>query len=66
MRNAYNILVGTPEVKRPLERTWRGWEDNIKINLREIGSEVVDWMHLAEDRDPWRALVNMVINFQIP
>jgi hypothetical protein len=53
MRNAYNILVGKLERKRSLGRPWRGWEDNIRMNLREIGWEGVDWMHLAHGRDYW-------------
>jgi hypothetical protein len=51
MRNAYNILVGKLEGKRSLGRYRRGWEDNIRIDLREIGWEVVDWTHLVQDRD---------------
>jgi hypothetical protein len=62
MRNSYKILVGNPEVKRPLGRDRRRWEDNIKMDLLEIGLEGVDWMHLAQDRDRWRAFVNMVVN----
>jgi hypothetical protein len=44
----------------------RGWEDNIKMDLEEIGCEVVDWIHLAQDRDQWRALVNTVMKFRVP
>jgi hypothetical protein len=51
MRNAYNILVGKPEGKRPGGRRRSRWEDNIRMDLREIGWEVVDWMRLAQDRD---------------
>jgi hypothetical protein len=51
VRNAYNILVGKPEGKIPLGRPRHRWEDNIRMYLREIGWEVVDWMHLAQDRD---------------
>jgi hypothetical protein len=51
MRNAYRLLVGKPGGKRPLGRPKHRWEDNIRRNLREIGWEVVDWMHLAQDRD---------------
>jgi hypothetical protein len=50
---AYNILVGRPEGRRPLGRPRRRWEDNIKMNLGEIGFGVVDWIHLAQDRDRW-------------
>jgi hypothetical protein len=62
MRGAYNILVGRPEARRPLGRPRRRWEDNIEIDLREIGFGVVDWIHLAQDRDRWRAVVNTVMN----
>jgi hypothetical protein len=63
MRGAYNILVGGPEGRRPLGRPRRRWEDNIKMDLREIGFEDVDW---AQDRDRWRALVNTVMNLRVP
>jgi hypothetical protein len=58
VRSAYNILVGRPEGRRPLRRPKRRWEDNIELDLREIGFGDVDWIHLAQDRDRWRALVN--------
>jgi hypothetical protein len=64
--NAYKILVGKPEGKRPLGRPRRRWVDNIKIDLREIGLEGVIWIDVAQDRDQWRALVNMVMNLQVP
>jgi hypothetical protein len=63
-RNAYRILVGKPEGKRPLGRPRRWWVDNIKIDLGEIGWDGVDWIELAEDRDQWRALVNTVMNLR--
>jgi ribosome biogenesis protein Nip4 len=63
---AYNILVGRPEERRPLRRPRRIWEDNIKMELREIVFGDVDWINLAQDRDRWRALVNTVMNFQVP
>jgi hypothetical protein len=66
MRNAYRILVGKPEGKRPLERPRRRWVDNIKMNLREIGWHGMDWIDLAQDRDQWRALVNTVMNLRVP
>jgi ribosome biogenesis protein Nip4 len=66
VRGAYNILVGTPEERRPPERPRRRWEDNIKMNLREIGFGDVDWIHWAQGRDRWRALVNMVMNLRVP
>jgi hypothetical protein len=65
-RNAYNILVGKPERKRPLRRPRRRWEDNIKINLRDIAFAGVDWIHLAQDRDRWQVLVNTVMNLRVP
>jgi hypothetical protein len=64
-RNAYRILVGKPEGKRPLGRPIHRWEDNIKIDLREIGWSGMDWIDLAEDRDQWRALVNTVMNVRV-
>jgi hypothetical protein len=66
VRGAYNILVGRPEWRRPLERPRRRWEDNIKMDAREIGFEDVDWIHLAQDRDRWRTLVNTVMNLRVP
>jgi hypothetical protein len=65
MRNAYRILVGEPEGKRPLGRSRRRWED-IRMDLREIGWGGMDWIDLAQDRDKWRTLVNTVMNLQVP
>jgi hypothetical protein len=65
-RNAYRILVGRPEEKRPLGRPRRIREDNIRIDLREIGWGVMDWIDLAQDRDQWRALMNTVMNLRVP
>jgi hypothetical protein len=65
VRCAYNILVGSPEGRRPLGRHRRRWEDNIKMDHREIGFGDVDWIHLAQDRDRWRALVNKVMNLLV-
>jgi hypothetical protein len=65
VRGAYNTLVGRPEGRRPLVRPRRRWED-IKMDLREIGFGDVDWIHLAQDRDRRRALVNTVINLRVP
>jgi hypothetical protein len=62
VRVAYNILVGRPEGRRPQGRPRCRWEDNIKMDLREIGFGNVDWIHLAQDRDRWWALVNTVMN----
>jgi hypothetical protein len=64
-RNAYRILVGKPEGERPLGKPRRRWVYNIKMDLREIGWEDVDWIDLAQDRDQWRALVNMVMNLRL-
>jgi hypothetical protein len=66
VRGVYNILVGRPEGKKPLGRPRGRWEDNIKINLREIGFGDVDWIHWAQDIDRWRALVNTVMNLRVP
>jgi hypothetical protein len=66
VRGAYNILVGRPEGRRPLGRPRRRWEDNIKMDLREIRFRDVDWIHWAQDRDRWRALVNTVMNLRVP
>jgi hypothetical protein len=66
VRGAYNMLVGRAEGRRPLGRPRRRWEDNMKMDLREIGFENVDWIHLAQDRDRWRAVVNTVMNLQVP
>jgi hypothetical protein len=65
-RNAYRILVGKPEGKRPLGRPRRRWEDSIRMDLREIGWGGMDWIELAQDRDQWRALVNTVMNLRVP
>jgi hypothetical protein len=65
-KNAYRTLVGKPEGKRPLERPRRGWEDNIKMGLREIGWSGMYWIDLAQDRDQWRILVNTVMNLRVP
>jgi hypothetical protein len=65
-RNAYRILVGKPEGTRPLGRPRCRWVDNIKMNLREIGWGGVDWIDMAQDRDQWKALVNMVLNLRVP
>jgi hypothetical protein len=65
-RNAYRIFMGKSEGKRPLGRPRCRWEDNIKIDLREIGWGGMDWIDLAQDRDQWRTLVNTVMNLQVP
>jgi hypothetical protein len=65
MRNAYNILTGQPEGKRPLGIPRLRWKYNIKMDLREIGLEAVDWIHLAQNSDLWPTLVNTVLNFRV-
>jgi hypothetical protein len=65
-RNTYRLLVGNPEGKRPLGRPRHRWVDSINMYLLEIGWDGVDWIGLAEDRDKWRALVNAVMNCQVP
>ncbi|KAJ4444379.1 hypothetical protein ANN_06171 [Periplaneta americana] len=65
-RNAYRVLVVRPEGKRPLRRPKHRWEDNIKMDLREVGYDDRDWINLAQDRDQWRAYVRVAMSFQIP
>jgi hypothetical protein len=65
-RNAYRILTGEPEGKRPLGRPGRRWMNNIKIDLTEIGWGGMGWIDLAQDRDQWWALVNTVMNLRVP
>ena len=59
-------MVGKPEGKRPLGRPRHRWEDNIKMDLQEVGSGVIDWIGLAQGEDRWQALVNAVMNFGVP
>jgi hypothetical protein len=66
MRNAYKIVVGKVERKRPLGGLRHRWKVNIKMNCREMGWEFVDWIHLAQDRVQWRVLVNKVMNLRVP
>jgi hypothetical protein len=66
LRNAYNILVGKHEGKRPLGKPRRRWEDDIRMDISEIGWRGVDWMHLDQDAEQWCVLVNMVMNLRIP
>jgi hypothetical protein len=66
VRSAYNILVARPEGRRTLGRPRRRWEDNIKMDLRETGFGDSDWIHWAQNRDRWRALVNTVMNLRVP
>jgi hypothetical protein len=64
-RCAYRVLVGRPERRRPLGRPRRRWEDNIKMDLQEVGWGGMDWIDLAEDRDRWRAVVSTVMNLRV-
>jgi hypothetical protein len=66
VRGAYNILVGRREGRRPPGRPRRRWEDNIKMDHKEIGFGDVDWIQWAQDRDKWWALVNTVMNLRVP
>jgi hypothetical protein len=65
-RHVYSVSVGKPEGKRPLGRPRRRWEDNVKIDLREIGIGGANWIQLAQDMVQWRAFVNMVMNLRVP
>jgi hypothetical protein len=64
-RKACRILLGRPERKRPLGRPRRSWEDNIRMDFRDIGWGIIDWIDLVQDRNQWRALVNTVINLRV-
>jgi hypothetical protein len=65
-RGVYRVLVRKPEGKRPLGRPRRRWEDNIKIDLQEVGYEGKDWIEVFQDRGRWQALVNVVMNLRVP
>jgi len=65
-RGVYRVLVGKPEGKRPLGRHRGRWEDNIKMDLQEVGCGGMDWIELAQDRDRWRALVSVLMNLRVP
>jgi hypothetical protein len=65
-RGVHRVLVGKPKGKKPLGRPRRRWEDNIKMDLQEVGGGRGDWMELAQDRDRWRALVGTVKEFRVP
>jgi hypothetical protein len=65
-RGVYRVLVGRPEGKRLLGRPRRRWEDNIKVDLREIGIDVANWIQLTQDMVQWRAFVNTVMNLRVP
>jgi hypothetical protein len=66
LHTPYNILVGRPEGRRPLERPRCRWEGTIEMDLREIGFGDVDWIHWAQDRDRWLAIVNTAMNLRVP
>jgi hypothetical protein len=65
-RGVYRVLVGKTEANRPLGRPRRRWEDNIRMDLQEVGCGGMDWIGLAHDRDRWRAFVNAVMNLRVP
>jgi hypothetical protein len=65
-RGVYKVLVGKPEGKRPLGRPRHRWEDNIRMDLQEVGCGSMDWIGLAQDRDRWWAIVNAVMNLRVP
>jgi hypothetical protein len=64
-RGMYRVCVGKPKGKRPVGRPRHRWEDNIKIDLQEVGCGGMDWIRLAQDRESWRRIVNAVINLQV-
>ena len=66
MRDAYRILVGKPQGMRPIGRPRRRWEDNIKMNLQEVGCGYMDWIELAQGTDRCQALVNTAMNVRVP
>jgi hypothetical protein len=66
MRGVYGVWVGKPEGKSPLGRPRRRWEDNIKVDLQEMGCGVMDWIEMAQDRDRWWTFVNALMNLQVP
>jgi len=65
-RGVHSVLVGKPEGKRLLGRPRRRWEDNMKMNLQEVGEGCGDWIELAQDRDRWWGLVSTVMNLRVP
>jgi hypothetical protein len=65
-RDLFRVLMGKPKGKRPLGRSRRRWEDNIKMDLQEMGCGGMDWIELVQDRDRWRAIVAAVMNLRVP
>jgi hypothetical protein len=65
-RDAYRALVGKHEGRRPLERPWRRWENNINMELREVEWASIDWSDVTQSRERWRAVVNAVVNLRVP
>jgi hypothetical protein len=65
-RQAYRVLVGKPEGRRPLRRPRHRWDDNIKMDFTDVGWWIMGWINLAQDMDRWWTLVNVVMNFQVP
>jgi hypothetical protein len=65
-RGVYRVSVGKPEGRRPLGKLWRRWENNIKMNIQEVGYGGMAWIALAQDRDRWRAFLNAIMNLQVP
>jgi hypothetical protein len=65
-RKVYKVFVGKPKGRRPLGRPRHRWEDGIRMDLREIDWGNMDWIRLVQDRDQWRAVVNVVMNLQVP
>jgi hypothetical protein len=65
-RGVYRVLVGRPEGKRPLERPRRKWEDNSKMDLREMGIDGANWIQMAQDSVQWQAFMSMVMNLRVP
>jgi len=65
-RGVYGVLVRKPGGKTPPGKPWRKWEDNIKMDLQEVGCGGMDWIELTQDRDSWQALLHAVMNFRVP
>jgi len=65
-RGVYRVLVGKPEVRRPLGKSRRRWVDDIRMDLQKVGCGYMDWIGLAQDRDKWRTLVSAVMNLRVP